>query len=115
MSDMKDIVKVAIDGYKGRVEKYSVGQSQELLRQALVEANGGSTVLDYKKIRDGKCNGLFALLEETLSNTVAEGLQGDEYFNALVDFRNVNEGDKNLFLVEDKNLFVVAELSLIHI
>ena len=109
MSDMKDIVKVAIDGYKGRVEKYSVGQSQELLRQALVEANGGSTVLDYKKIRDGKCNGLFALLEETLSNTVAEGLQGDEYFNALVDFRNVNEGDKNLFLVEDKNLFVVAE------
>ena len=41
MSDMKDIVKVAIDGYKGRVEKYSVGQSQELLRQALVEANGG--------------------------------------------------------------------------
>lgn len=109
MADMKDIVKLAVDGYKGRVEKYSVGQSQELMRQALIEANGGSSVLDYKKIRDGKCNGLFALLEETLSRTVVEGLQGDEYFNALVDFRNVNEGDKNLFLVEDRNLFVVSE------
>lgn len=109
MADMKDIVKLAVDGYKGRVEKYSVGQSQELMRQALIEANGGSPVLDYKKIRDGKCSGLFALLEETLSRTVVEGLQGDEYFNALVDFRNVNEGDKNLFLVEDRNLFVVSE------
>jgi len=109
MSEIKDIVKVAVDGYKGKVEKYSVAQSQELLMKALVEANGGSTVLDYKKIRDGKCNGLFTLIEEILSRTVVEGLQGDEYFNALVDFRNVAEGDKNLFLVEDKNLFVVAE------
>ena len=70
MAEIKDIVKLAVDGYKGKVEKYSVGQSQELLRQALVEANGGSTVLDYKKIRDGKCTGLFSLLEETLSRTV---------------------------------------------
>lgn len=109
MAEIKDIVKLAVDAYKGRVEKYSVAQSQELLREALIEANGGSTVLDYKKIRDGKCNGLFSLIEETLSRTVVEGLQGDEYFNALVDFRNVAEGDKNLFLVEDRNLFVVAE------
>lgn len=109
MTDMKEIVKLAIDSYKNRVEKYSQAQSQETLRQALIEANGGDTVLNYKNIRDGKCAGLFALLEETLNRTVVEGLQGDEFFNALVDFRNVAEGDKNLFLVEDSNLFVVAE------
>lgn len=109
MSEIKDIVKVAIDGYKGSVENYSVGQSQELLRKALIEANGGSTVLDYKKIRDGKCNGLFTLLEEILSQTVVEGLQGDEFFNSLVDFRNVAEGDQPTFLVEDRDLFVVSK------
>lgn len=109
MSDMNDIVKVAVDAYHGNVQKYSVGQSMDLLHQALVDANGGSTTLDYKKIRDGKCNGLFTLIEEILSRTVVEGLQGDEYFNALVDFRNLPEGDKNLFLVEDSDLFVVAE------
>ena len=109
MADMKDIVKVAVDAYRGNVEKYSVGQSMELLRKALVEANGGSTTLNYKNIRDGKCSGLFTLIEEVLSRTVVEGLQGDEYFNALVDFRNVAEGDKNLFLVEDSNLFVVSD------
>ena len=109
MPEMNDIVKLAVDAYHGNVEQYSVGQSQEVLWQALVEANGGSTVLDYRKIRDGKCPGLFTLLETVLSRTVVEGLQGDEFFNALVDFRNVAEGDQNLFLVEDSNLFVVAD------
>lgn len=109
MSEIKDIVKLAIDAYKGNVEKYSVSQSQEILRQALIEANNGKTTLNYKDIRDGRCAGLFALLEEVLSNTVVEGLQGDEYFNAIVEFRNVAAGDKNIFVVEDSNLFVVAE------
>lgn len=109
MAEMKEIVKLAVDAYKGSVEKYSVAQSQEALRQALVEANGGSTKLNYKAIRDGQCNGLFALIEEILTKTVVEGLSGDEFFNALVDFRNVAEGDQNIFLVEDSNLFVVDD------
>lgn len=109
MAEMKDIVKLAVDAYKGNVEKYSVRQSQDALHQALVEVNNGKTTLNYKDIRDGKCNGLFTLIEEILSNTIVEGLQGDEFFNAMVDFRNVAEGDQNLFVVEDSNLFVVSE------
>lgn len=109
MSEFNDIVKIAVDGYKGSVEKYSVKQSQELLREALIEANNGKTTLNYKDIRDGKCVGLFSLIEEILSNTVVEGLQGDEVFNSLVEFRNLAEGDQNVFVVEDNNLFVVSE------
>lgn len=109
MSEMNSVVKLAVDAYRGNVEKYSVGESMETLRQAIIEANGGSTVLDYKKIRDGKCAGLFTLIEEVLSRTVVEGLQGDEYFNSLVDFRNVALGDKNIFEVEDSELFVVSD------
>ena len=109
MTDMKEIVKLAVDAYKGNVEKYSTKQSQDVLRQALIDANGGSTKLGYKAIRDGKCSGLFTLIEEILSRTVVEGLQGDEYFNALVDFRNLAEGDQNVFVVEDNTLFVVSE------
>lgn len=80
MAEMNDIVRLAVDAYKGNVEKYSVKQSQETLRQALIEANNGKTSLDYRDIRDGKCNGLFTLIETILSATVIEGLQGDEYF-----------------------------------
>lgn len=109
MAEMKDIVKLAVDAYHGNVQQYSVGQSQDVLRQALIEANGGSTTLDYRKIRDGKCGNLFTLIETILDRTVEEGLTGSEFFNAMVDYRNVAEGDKNLFYVKDKNLFVVSE------
>lgn len=109
MAEMNDIVKLAIDAYRGNVEKYSVAQSQDTLRKALIEKNNGKTYLDYRDIRDGKCNGLFTLIEQILSVTVIEGLQGDEYFNSLVDFRNVAEGDSPVFEVEDSDLFVVAD------
>lgn len=109
MTDMTKVVRVAIDAYKGCVKEYSMADSQSLINKALVEVNNGKTYLDYKDIRDGKCPGLFAFLEETLSSTVIEGLQGDEYFNALCDFRNVAEGEQNIFTVEDSELFIVAD------
>lgn len=107
--DMNELVKLAVDGFNGTVEKFSVGKTQEALRQALIEANNGSTTLNYRDIRDGKCVGLFSIIEEILSKTVIEGLQGDEFFMNMVDFRNVAEGDQNNFIVEDSNLFVVAK------
>lgn len=109
MAEAKDIVQVAVDAYRGNVTKYSTEQSMEVLRKALVAANGGSTKLDYKKIRDGKCNGLFSIVEEILTRTVVDGFQGDEYFNALVDFRNIAAGDSKEFLVKDRTLFVVSD------
>lgn len=109
MADMNEVVRLAIDAYHGTPTKYSVSESMDTLRQALVAANNGSTVLNYRDIRDGKCPGLFTLIETILSRTIVEGFQGDEYFNKLVDFRNVALGDKNLFEVEDSNLFVVAD------
>lgn len=109
MANYEDVVRLAIDAYHGTPTKYSVSESMDVLRQALIEANGGSTKLDYKAIRDGKCGAVFTIVEEILSRTIVEGLQGDEYFNSLVDFRNVALGDKNEFVVEDSNLFVVSD------
>lgn len=111
MNDMKELVQLAVDGYKGSVEKYSVKQSQDALREALIELNGGSTKLDYRAIRDGKCNGLFTLIEEILKVTVSEGLAANDFFNAIVDYRNIPEGDLAEFDVEDSTLFVVEEVA----
>lgn len=111
MADYKDIVKIGIDAYNGSLKKYSVQESQETLRKALIEANNGSTKLDYRAIRDGKCPGLFSIVEEILSGTVVDGLQDNVFFNTFVDFRNVAEGDQNLFVVDNANLFVVDDVS----
>ena len=42
--ERNDIVKLAIDATRGCVAgNYSKGETSEVLRQALIEANGGST------------------------------------------------------------------------
>lgn len=106
-----EIVKVAVDAYHGKVQKYSVGESQDVLRQALIEMNDGETKLNPRKLRGAKGDEMFALIEEILKQTVVEGLTDDDYFNALVDFRNVAEGDKNVFVIEDNVLFMVSDLA----
>lgn len=109
---MNNIVKLAIDHYEGRVAgNYSKDDSMEVLRQALVDLNGGSTTLDYKAIRDGKCNGLFAVVEEIITKTVVEGLpESCPLFN-FVEWRNLKEGDTNVFEIRDNGVFVVSEIA----
>ena len=108
----KNIIKLAVDSYKGHAAgNYSTADNMETLRQALIEANGGSTTLDYRAIRDGKCNGLFAIVEEIITKTVIEGLpESCPLFN-YVDFRNIAEGDTNVFEIRDNGLFVVADIA----
>lgn len=108
----KDLVRLAIDSYKGHVAgNYSVDDSMEVLRQALIEANGGSTKLDYRAIRDGKCNGLFAIVEEIINKTVIEGLPESCPLFDYVDYRNLAEGDTNIFEIRDNGLFVVSDIA----
>lgn len=109
MADMNQIVRVAVDAFHGKVTKYSHDDSMELLRTALVEANGGSTRIDYKAVRDGKCGEVFALVEEILQRTVYEGLRDNDFFLQLVDERNIAAGDQNVFEIVDSNLFTVAD------
>lgn len=111
MDDMKKIVKLAVDAYKGEVQNYSTKEAQEVLRNALIEANHGSAKLDIRDIRDHKCDEMFRLVEEILKETVVDGLTENDFFNAFVDFRNISLGDENMFVVEDNDLFVVAEIA----
>ena len=57
--NMNELVKLAVDGYKGNVEKFSVKQAEDALREALIEANGGKTTLDYKALRRGQGTEVF--------------------------------------------------------
>lgn len=108
----KNLVQIAIDAYKGHVAgNYSVDDSMNALREALVELNGGSTKLDYKAIRDGKCNGVFALVEEIITKTVIEGLADTCPLFDFVEFRNLALGDSNVFEIRDDGLFVIADIA----
>lgn len=110
MADISNLIKMGVDAYHGVAPaNYTVHDSTEALRSALIEMNGGSTKLDYKKLRDGQCNGMFTLVEEILKRTIPEGLQDSDFFNAMVDFRNLAEGDQNLFEIEDNNWYLISK------
>lgn len=108
---MTDLAKMGLDIYHKKPEKYSLEDTQKAFINELIALNNGSTKLDYRAIRDGKCSGLFALIEEILSVTVPEGLREDDFFMQHVDFRNLALGDKNEFYIDNGDLFEVSEIA----
>ena len=109
--DKANIVKLARDLYHGHVDgNFSAAQSSEALRMALIEANGGSSVIDRKSLRRNG-TAIFEIIEEIIPALIIEGLEGDEFFANLVDYRNVALGDQNMFVVDAGSNLVVAEVS----
>lgn len=112
MADIQNLVKIVLDSRSNRVAgNYSVDDSMEVLQKALVEANGGSTKLDYKKIRDGECKKVFSIVETIITKVVVEGLPENCPLFDYVDFRNIAEGDTNIFVIKDNGVFVVADIT----
>lgn len=112
MATNNDIVRLAVDAYKGKpAGNYSVDQSMDVLQKALVEANNGKTYLDKRDVRDGKCGNLFAIIEEVITKTVIDGLQGNEFFMNFVEYKNLALGDTNEFFIPDDSLFYVTNVA----
>lgn len=106
--DKANVVKLALDAINHKVSgNFSQTETSEVLRQAFVEANGGSTVVNYKSMRRNP--ELFEIIEEIIPAITKEGLTGDEFFVNLVDYRNVALGDDIDFWVEDKSTFIVSD------
>lgn len=105
------LIKLAVDGYHGHLGEYSVKDSQEVLRQAMIEANNGKTSMNYKDIRDGKCNNLFAITEVLIDKVNEEGLKGDEFFTNFIEDRNTSLGDTNIFHATKPCLLTVADIA----
>lgn len=109
--ERQDIIKLAVDTYKGSlIGEFSKEDGAKALVQALIEANGGSTKLDYKQLRKNKVE-IFEIIEEMVPQLVEEGLKGDEFFMQFVDERNLSRGDMNEFIIEANSFFLVSEIA----
>lgn len=86
----------------------TLSESNEAMRNALIDLNGGSTKLDLRTFRPG--TELFAFVEEAISIIENEGIKGDEFFMKFVDYRNVAEGDQAVFYTEDVDPFMVSQI-----
>lgn len=108
-----NIVQLALDVYRGQAvapTEFADKKPEEVLRNALIELNGGSSKFDYKKFRRNKIE-IFEIIEQIVPIIVNEGLQGDEFFMNLVDEHNIAAGDMNEFVAEDNTTFIVADMA----
>jgi hypothetical protein len=112
MENTKELVKLSKDVYKNKFshDKFSANDANEVLRQAFIELNGGSTKFDYKALRRNG-SAIFEILEEILQNTVLEGLPEDNFFEQFVEYKNLALGDQNSFYVPDRTMLVISEIS----
>lgn len=106
-----NILSVAIDAVKGRsMGNYTTADTSDALRNAFIELNGGSTKISPKNFYKG--TPLFALVQELIPVVIEEGIraEGNPLF-ALIDYKNVAEGDMPEFDVEGDANFVVASVA----
>lgn len=109
---MNETLRLIVDHYnKVPTGKFSYKDQAKSIQQALVEANLGETKITPRTIREGKCNGLFTLLEEAINLTVLEGLPDDNPLFQYVEMRNVAKGDSPIFKVKKKSLYTVANIA----
>jgi len=111
--EKNSVVKLGLDLYHGTVQtEFTNGKDAEAtLREALIEANGGSDKIDLRAMRDNRSGKLFAIIEQIIEIVVNEGLQGDEFFMDHVEYLNLKDGDKNEFVTESDSEFIVAEMA----
>lgn len=112
MTEKAKLVKMGVDLYKNRFtsDKFSKNDAAEVLRQAFIDLNGGSTKIDFKSLRRNQIE-IFEIMEEILELTVLSGLPDDSFFHEFVDFRNVALGDQNSFYIPDNTMLTVSEIA----
>ncbi len=112
MSEKTELLKMAREVYKDKFShnKFSKNDANEVLRNKLIELNGGSTKLDYKMLRRNGTE-MFEIIEEILAVTVLEGLPDDNFFSQFVEYRNVALGDQNSFYIPDNTLLAISEIA----
>lgn len=112
MSEKNAIIKLGVDTYKNKVNgNFSKEDNVKVLREALVDLNGGNT-LNYKTMRNNaKAVEMFEIIEEILNVTVMGGLEDNPFFKQFAEIRNLKLGDEQNFFIEDNSIFTVAEIA----
>jgi hypothetical protein len=108
----KNIVKLAVDLAKGKVQNFSVEESNDTLRKAFADlmefSLEGNGTIDRKTFRKHKVE-IFEILEEVINESLQEGLKNQ--FDGFAEYRNLAWGDENLFKTPANQIFRVALVS----
>lgn len=106
MIKLTDLQKLALDTYRGSVEKYSKVEAENAIRNAVIDACGGEW--NYFSFNKNKWD-VYQIMSEVLSVGLGELLIGK--FDNFAEVRDTQLGDTIEFIVEDNSLFRVATIA----
>lgn len=101
------------DAEAGRV--ISKAEASDVIRKACYEYLGLNEKSTDKQIKRALAseNGVkfFEVIEEIIDVQIAHGLDGSEFYNQYVESKNMKDGDRNEFWVDDEVLLTVSKVS----
>lgn len=103
MPRLTDLQKLSLDICRGKVEKYSVEEGSDVIRQAILDACGGE--YDMYRFQQNKYE-VYRILSESITIALAE-MVVDKYKD-FVDVKDVALGDTVEFYVTNNELFKVG-------
>lgn len=99
-----EVKNLMFDLYKGELaEGISKRDAEEKIREISLKIFGLSkdaSKRDRKRAYDAYGRQYFDVIEEVVDWTVSTGLKENEWFNILADYKNLADGDENLFYQE---------------
>lgn len=107
---------LCVDTIKGNVAKFSQKEASNEIRKRILAVAGleeNPSIGDVRRAlnRTATREAIFEIISETVDQTLIYGIQDNPWFNAYVDYRNLNLGDSNEFYIPDPTNLVVSEVA----
>ena len=105
-----EVKNLMFDLYKGELsDGITKAEAENKIREVSMNIFGltkGASKRDRKRAYEEHGRQFFDVIEEVVDWTVSTGLQENEWFNALVNYKNMNDGDENLFKNEHEEVIL---------
>ena len=106
----EEVKNLMFDLYKNELDDgISKREAEEKLREVSLKIFGltkDSSRRERERAYRDHARQYFDVIEEVTDWTVSTGLKENEWFNALVNYRNLKEGDTNLFVNEHEEVIL---------
>jgi hypothetical protein len=106
--------KLMYDAGIGKEKNVTKEEANKKIREIFYKVNridSNTPMRDVRKALRRNQAQNFEIIEEVVPDLLVTGIQGNEFWNEYVEYRNGNAGDQNQFRVEDDVILTVSELS----
>ena len=114
----EEVKNLMFDLYRNELDEgVTKKEAEERLRNFSLEIFGltkDSSKRDRKRAYEKYGREFFDVIEEVLDYTVSTGLKENEWFNTLVNYKNIKEGDDNVFTNKQDAILSVARMGKRH-